>query len=149
MKSVFKQVVAALVAIRALSAAMGEAMEFQAEQTRGTRPRGGVPSEPPIAPIADAAAIRDLKNKAETLSGEEDRMDIMYYRKIAEIMLRDGADYETRSVAARVLTMKTPRRRDKRRAKAWMYDWIDKLEKRPAANGTTTPQHDGEARVSL
>ena len=86
MKSVFKQVVAALVAVKALFVAMGEAMEFQAEQTRGTRPRGGVPSEPPIAPIADAAAIRDLKNKAETLSGEEDRMDIMYYRKIAEIM---------------------------------------------------------------
>ena len=36
MKSVFKQVVAALVAIRALSAAMGEAMEFQAEQNRRT-----------------------------------------------------------------------------------------------------------------
>ena len=36
MKSVFKQAVAALVAIKALFAAMGEAMEFQAAQNRGT-----------------------------------------------------------------------------------------------------------------
>jgi|KBSMisStaDraftv2_1062788.scaffolds.fasta_scaffold1182957_1 hypothetical protein len=36
MKSVFKQVVAALGAIKALFVAMGEAMEFHAAQTRGT-----------------------------------------------------------------------------------------------------------------
>jgi len=38
MKSVFKQVVAVLVAVKALFAAMGEALEFQAAQTRGTAP---------------------------------------------------------------------------------------------------------------
>jgi len=36
MKSVFKQVVAVLVAVRGLFAALGEAMEFQAAQNRGT-----------------------------------------------------------------------------------------------------------------
>jgi len=63
-------------------------------------------------------------------------MDIVYYRKVAEIMLRDAATYDERVAAARVLTMKNPRRRDKRQAKAWMYHWIDtKLEGRPAATG--------------
>ena len=36
MKTVLKQVVAVLVAVRALFAATGEAMEFQAAQNRGT-----------------------------------------------------------------------------------------------------------------
>jgi hypothetical protein len=37
MKSVFKQVVAAMVASRALFVAIGETMEFQAAQSRGAR----------------------------------------------------------------------------------------------------------------
>jgi len=42
MKCVFKQVVAVLVAVKALFAAMGEALKFQAAQNRGVvRPAGG------------------------------------------------------------------------------------------------------------
>ena len=37
MKSIFKQIVSALVAVKALFAAMGESLEFQAAQIRGTR----------------------------------------------------------------------------------------------------------------
>ena len=37
MKSIFKQAVAALGAVKALFVAIGDAMEFQAAQSRGTR----------------------------------------------------------------------------------------------------------------
>lgn len=54
-------------------------------------------------------------------------MDIVYYRKCAEIMLRDGSTYEDRKIAARLLETRNPKRRDKKLVKAWMYRWIDRM----------------------
>ena len=55
-------------------------------------------------------------------------MDIVYYRKIAEIALSDGEDYDTRALGGRVLSARNPKRGDKRRLKAWMHGWIDRKE---------------------
>lgn len=60
-------------------------------------------------------------------------MDIIYYRKAAEIMLRDGADHD-RAVAARVLIERNPRASDKRSVKSWMYQWIEQHAVEAAIN---------------
>ena len=56
-------------------------------------------------------------------------MDIVYYRKCAEIMLRDGEDTETRAVAARLLERRNPKKRDKKLVKTWMYGWLDRIQR--------------------
>lgn len=62
-------------------------------------------------------------------------MDTLYYRKIAEIILRDESDTALRSVAARVSA--TPydnaakiAKSDRRKLKVWMRHWCDQQDAR-------------------
>ena len=74
MKSVFKQVVAVLVAVKALFMAIGEAMEFQAAQNRGaalpTTERGAsqIASLTYVMPEAEAGCLWVRSRKENAMS---------------------------------------------------------------------------------
>lgn len=68
-------------------------------------------------------------------------MDIVYYRKCAEIALRDAdavTEAEIRVIAKRVWTERNPHKRDKHAVRAWMYQWLTKK----TANTTSSEGRD-------
>jgi len=64
-------------------------------------------------------------------------MDIVYYRKIAQLMLREchagRGTGELQAVATHVASERNPKKRYKRIVRSWMYDWLDQQEARSAA----------------
>ena len=62
-------------------------------------------------------------------------METLYYRKIAEIVLRDEEDMALREAAIRVLALPRDRKSnvaktDRRKLKAYMHKWCDRAEAR-------------------
>lgn len=67
-----------------------------------------------------------------------DQVDTLYYRKVAEIVMRDEIAADLRAAADRVLA--TPRegkariaKTDRRAMKAWMVAWCDQADARLVA----------------
>lgn len=63
-------------------------------------------------------------------------MDIIYYRKIAQIMMRELHNGNIESpvlsdAAFAVATTKNPKKRHKKIVKAWMYVWITEHQLTP------------------
>jgi hypothetical protein len=62
-------------------------------------------------------------------------MEILYYRKIAELLLRDEQNEALREAAERVKALPHTGKAkiakgDRRALKAWMYAWCDKAEQK-------------------
>jgi hypothetical protein len=60
-------------------------------------------------------------------------MDPMYYRKIAELVLREGIGHDVHVVAMRALSRKRIKKPDQRILRTWMLDWCDRKEGRAKA----------------
>jgi hypothetical protein len=60
-------------------------------------------------------------------------MDTLYYRKIAELVLREGIGHDIYVVAMRALSRKQIKKSDQRILRTWMIDWCDRKEGRVKA----------------
>ena len=60
-------------------------------------------------------------------------MDPLYYRKIAELVLREGIGHDVYVVAMRALSRKRIKKTDQRILRTWMLDWCDRKEGRARA----------------
>jgi len=74
-------------------------------------------------------------------------INIVYYRKMAEIAHRDG-NWSTRTLAKRVLAARNPRKSDLKKLVAWFRFWLDRLDK-PATISTITVDMIGDAGQNM
>jgi hypothetical protein len=74
-------------------------------------------------------------------------MDPLYYRKIAELVLREGIGHDVYVVAMRALSRKRIKKPDQRILRTWMLDWCDRKEGRAKAEAEAAPVTSGRSSL--
>lgn len=74
-------------------------------------------------------------------------MDTLYYRKIAELVLREGIGPDVYVVAMRASSRKQIKKSDQRILRTWMIDWCDRKEGRVKAKAARLSRGGGALNV--